>query len=65
MNKLLEHMRTEEEIEKDLKNSRASVEVEGLTPSKENDDICRKLLKGEISSFEANEMILKFHDIKS
>lgn len=50
-------------ISKALKNSRASVELEGLTVSKGNDEICRSLLNGEISNEEANRRILKSYGI--
>lgn len=52
------------EVEKAIERSRASVEHEGLEPSKESDEICRRLLKGELSSEEANKEILKIHGIE-
>jgi len=46
-----------------LASSRASVEDEDLIVSKENDDIVRSLLKGEIDNEEANRLILNCYGI--
>lgn len=56
-------MKTEQEIEEDLNNAKATIEMEGLNPSKEAIDICRRYAKGEISEHEAENMILKLHGI--
>lgn len=50
-------------IDRALRNSRASVEFEGLEVSKENDEICRRLLNGEITKEESNILILKLYGI--
>lgn len=50
-------------INRALRNSRASVELEGLEVSQTNDEICRNLLSGEISNSEANRLILMSHGI--
>jgi hypothetical protein len=55
---------TESEIEKISANARASVEMEGLKPSKESDEITKRFLRGEISDQEAKTQILKLHDIE-
>lgn len=48
-----------ERIKQILNNTRASMEIEGLTPSKENDAICEKYLKGEITENEAKRLLLE------
>jgi len=50
-------------INRVLRNSRASVELEGLEVTQKNDCICRNLLTGEISNCEANRLILRSHGI--
>lgn len=50
-------------IHRALSNSKASVELEGLNVSSENDRICEQLLTGMISNDEANRLILKSHGI--
>jgi hypothetical protein len=50
-------------INRVLRNSRASVELEGLEVTQDNDYICRNLLNGEISNSEANRLILRSHGI--
>lgn len=54
---------SEEEIEQISKSSRASVEMEGLSPSSEAEEISKRYLKGEISNKEAKRLILKLHGI--
>lgn len=51
-------------ISKALRNSRASVELEGLNVSEKNDEICELLLSGKITNEEANYLILKSHGIE-
>lgn len=50
---------SDERIKQILKNTRASMEVEGLIPSKENDAICERYLKGEITETEAKRLLLE------
>lgn len=50
---------SDERIKQILKNTRASMEVEGLIPSKENDTICERYLKGEITETEAKRLLLE------
>lgn len=54
-------------LEKDLENiaanARASVEMEGLAPSKEAEEISKRFLKGELSDEEAKRQILELHGI--
>ncbi|MBL4930670.1 antitoxin VbhA family protein [Clostridium paridis] len=54
---------SDERIEEILKNSRASVEMENLTPSIESEEVTKKCLRGEISNDEAKKQILKLHSI--
>jgi hypothetical protein len=53
------------DLEKNLEaiaaNARASVEMEGLSPSKEAEEISKRFLKGEMSDEEAKRKILEFH----
>lgn len=42
-----------------LNSTRSSLEIEGLYPSKGNDEICRIFLNFEISELEAKALILK------
>jgi hypothetical protein len=55
---------TDEQIDKIMANSNASVEMEGLTPSKEANEISRRFLKGEICDEEAKRQILKLSGIE-
>jgi len=56
------------DLEKDLEtiaaNARASVEMEGLSPSKEAEEISKRFLKGELSDEEAKRQILELHGCK-
>lgn len=49
----------EKEIERMVQNARVSVEMEGLTPSKESEEISKKYLKGKISDREAKKADIK------
>jgi len=49
----------EDIIDRALRNSRASVEFEGLEVSEINDEICRSLINGEISKDESTRLILE------
>ena len=54
----------EVEIKKIAANARATVEIEGLKPSKESEEISKRCLRGEISNREAKKQILKLHGIE-
>ena len=58
-----DYMTKNNKINNVLRNSRASVELEGLEVTQKNDHICRNLLNGEISNSEANRLILRSHGI--
>ena len=51
----------ESKINQSLLNSRASVEFEHLSVSKESDDICKRFLNNEITNEEANRLIVELH----
>jgi hypothetical protein len=53
----------EREINRIAANTRATLEMEGLSPSKESEEIGKKYLRGEISEHEAKKLILKIHGI--
>lgn len=50
-------------INQALESSKSTVELDGLKVSKENYEICRMLLNGEISNEEANHLILAYYGI--
>lgn len=52
------------QINRALQNSKINVELEGLCVSCDNDKICEKLVKGEISNKEATRLILLSHGIR-
>jgi hypothetical protein len=55
---------TEQEIEKIIANSNATLEVEGMKPSKESNEITRSCLRGEITSEQAIQKILDLRGVK-
>ncbi len=51
------------DINRVMKNVKATLEFEGLIPSEFANETNEKMLTGEISGDEAREMILTYHDI--
>lgn len=55
---------TEQEIEKIIANSNATLEVEGMKPSEESNEITKRYLRGELTSIQAIQKILDLKGVK-